>query len=106
MSFINHDHLEEKELVPGFNGKFIHSENMTFAFWRVKEGSIAPEHKHPHEQVLIIIEGNFEFTLNGETKIIEPGMSVNIPSNAVHSGKAITDCYLIDVFHPIREDFK
>ena len=80
MSFINHDQIEEKELVPGFNGKFIHSENMTFAYWRAKEGSLAPEHNHPHEQVLIVLEGNFEFTLNGETKIIKGTFSLIIYS--------------------------
>ncbi len=106
MTFINLEKLIERELIPGFNGKFVHSENMTFAFWKIKTGSIAPEHKHPNEQVLIVIDGDFELTLEGETNVVKPGMCVNIKSNAIHSGKAITDCYLIDVFHPVREDFK
>jgi hypothetical protein len=26
--------------------------------------------------------------------------------NVVHSGKAVTDCRVVDVFHPVREDFR
>ena len=52
------------------------------------------------------IEGEFEMTVGEETKIYKPGMLVKIPSNVVHSGKAITDCKLTDVFCPCREEYK
>ncbi len=29
-----------------------------------------------------------------------------IPGDVPHSGRSITDCYLIDVWHPTREDYK
>jgi len=106
MSYIDLSQIEEKEVVSGFIAKFVHSENMTFAYWTIKAGSSLPEHSHPHEQVANIIKGKFEFTLDGETQIINPGTTVIIPSNVMHSGKAITDCYIIDVFYPIREDYK
>jgi quercetin dioxygenase-like cupin family protein len=106
LSFENLDKIEAKELMPGFLGKFIHSDNMTVAHWKIKAGSTAPVHKHEHEQVAIVIEGKFEFTLDNETKLITPGSSVVIPSNVPHGGTAKTDCYLIDIFYPAREDFK
>ncbi|MFX0065266.1 MAG: cupin domain-containing protein [Candidatus Hermodarchaeota archaeon] len=106
MSYIDLSQIEEKELVSGFIVKFVHSENMTFAYWTIKAGSSLPEHSHPHEQVANIIKGKFEFTIDGATQIINPGTTVIIPSNAKHSGKAITDCFIIDVFYPIREDYK
>ena len=28
-----------------------------------------------------------------------------IPSNATHSGRAITACRILDVFYPLREDY-
>ncbi|NHJ49602.1 MAG: cupin domain-containing protein [Asgard group archaeon] len=106
MSFEDLDKIESKELVPGFFGKFIHSDNMTIAYWKIKAGSTAPVHKHVHEQIAIVIEGEFEFILDKETKLLTPGTSVIIPSNVQHGGTAKTDCYLIDIFHPVREDFK
>ena len=98
--------LEVREIIPGFFGRFIHMDTYSLAFWEIKSGSALPEHAHIHEQSSQVLEGRFEMTVNGETRIYEPGMVVTIPSNIPHSGKALTDCKLIDVFCPVREDYK
>lgn len=46
-----------------------------------------------------------EFTINGETQVLRPGIAAHIPSNVPHSAKAIIECKLIDCFFPVREDF-
>jgi len=106
MPFINLENIAGKEIVPGFTAQFVHSEHMTFSYWQVKAGAVLPEHSHPHEQVANLIAGKFEMTVAGETKIIEPGMVAIIPPEAKHSGRALTDCYILDVFYPIREDYR
>jgi len=106
MGFINIENIVAREIVPGFTARFVHSENMTFSYWQVKEGAVLPEHSHPHEQVANLIAGKFEMTVAGETRTIEPGMVAVIPSEAKHSGRALTDCYILDVFYPIREDYR
>jgi quercetin dioxygenase-like cupin family protein len=53
-----------------------------------------------------MIEGKFELTVDAEAKILTPGAVVIVPPNVPHSGKAITDCRIIDVFHPVREDYR
>ena len=106
MAFINLADVEEKVLVPGTRVQFVHSENMTFAYWMFEAGAELPDHSHPHEQVANIIEGELELTLDGKAVIIKPGQVVVIPSGVSHSGKAITDCKIIDVFYPIREDYR
>ena len=78
---------------------------MTLAFWEVKAGSPLPEHAHHHEQVANVLEGEYELTVNGETRRLRAGEAVIIPSNVPHSGIAITDCKLLDVFSPVREDY-
>ncbi len=93
------------ELIPGFRGKFQHGANMTIVYWEIDEGSELPEHSHEHEQIATVYEGKFELTIDGSTKILEPGMVAVIPSNAIHSGKAVTNCKLTDVFSPVREDY-
>lgn len=106
MPFIQLSDIQSKELLPGFSVKFIHTEKMTLAYWDIKAGSVLPEHSHPHEQVAAqVISGAFELILEGESKVMKAGDVAVIPSNAVHSGKAITDCQLLDVFSPVREDY-
>jgi len=97
---------DERELVAGFNAKLIHMEGMTIAHVHAKEGAILPEHFHIHEQVTNIIQGKLEMTMNGKTRVCEPGDVVMIPSNLPHSARALTDCYVIDCFQPVREDYK
>ncbi|MFQ6078095.1 MAG: cupin domain-containing protein [Thermodesulfobacteriota bacterium] len=106
MRFLNLHELEEKQFVPGFKGHFVHSENMTFAYWDIEAGAVLPEHSHPHEQVASMIAGEFELTVNGETRLLRPGSVAIIPSDAVHSGRALTTCRIIDVFYPVREDYR
>ena len=97
---------EPKEIIPGFFARFLHTENISIVFWEAKAGSTFPEHSHIHEQIATIQEGKFQLTINGETKILEEGVVAVIPSNAKHSGIALTDCKLMDVFYPVREDYR
>ena len=103
---MNLNALPSKELMPGYHGKMVHGDQLTWAFWTVEKGAVVPEHQHPHEQIMHVVEGDFEFTLDGETKICKPGDIVHISSNLPHSGKAITPCKLMDVFSPVREKYK
>ncbi len=79
---------------------------MTLSHLKVDCGAILAEHQHPQEQVVNMLQGELEMTINGETRILRPGDVAIIPSNAPHSGRAITECWIIDAFHPIREDYQ
>ena len=98
--------IEPREVIKGYHGRFIHTENYTLGYWEVEAGSEIPLHSHVHTQTTQVIEGRFEMTVGGETRVYEPGMVVIIPSHVEHGGKAITDCKLYDVFCPVREDYK
>jgi quercetin dioxygenase-like cupin family protein len=106
MPFITLSDVGEREMFPGFRARFVHTDRMTCAYWTISAGALLPEHAHPHEQVSNIIRGRFEMTLDGETQTIEPGGVVVIPSGTKHRGRALTDCYILDVFVPVREDYR
>ncbi|TNF77484.1 MAG: cupin domain-containing protein [Bacteroidetes bacterium] len=98
--------LHERELIPGFRGKFVHGEALSLAFWEVDPGATVPEHKHEHEQIMHVVEGQFEFTLDGLTRVYGPGDIVLIPPYATHSGRALGECRLMDIFSPVREEYR
>jgi quercetin dioxygenase-like cupin family protein len=95
-----------KEIAPGFQSKLIHTAGNTFNFIEVKAGNAVPLHTHIHEQSSFVLEGQFEMTIAGETRLLEPGTYCIIPSLVPHGGKAITNCKLLDVFNPVRQDYK
>jgi quercetin dioxygenase-like cupin family protein len=106
MGFLHLNDVDERELIPGFHVRFIHSGNMTMAYWDIEAGAELPLHSHPHEQVANVLEGEIEFVLGEETRIGGPGTVVVIPGDVPHSGKAVTRCRILDVFHPVREDYR
>ncbi len=95
-----------KEIMPGYHGKLVHTQNMSLAFWEVEKGAEVPEHSHMNEQVMQVLEGSFQFTLDGKTQVYGPGDLVIIAPHIPHSGKALTACKLMDAFSPTREEYK
>jgi quercetin dioxygenase-like cupin family protein len=98
--------VKTHEIMPGFHGKFVHTDNMTFAYWTVAKGAVLPEHKHHHEQVVNMLEGELEITAGGVTHLLRAGDILPIPGNTLHSGRAHTDVKVLDVFNPVREDYR
>ena len=98
--------IPEKELAKGIRGRYFHTNSTTIGFVDIDKGAILPAHSHMHEQTTQITEGQLEMTIDGITQILEPGVITLIPSNVVHSAKALTDCKVVDIFSPVREDYK
>ena len=106
MPFIELENLFSKEIIPGYSARAVHTGTLTFMYWTVKAGAVMPQHTHMHEQVAHVLHGSFELTVAGETKVLEPGTIAVIPPQVPHGGRALTDCSLLDVFYPEREDYK
>jgi quercetin dioxygenase-like cupin family protein len=106
MTCYSSSQIQQKQLFPGCRARLVHTQNMTISQVNLDAGALVPEHAHDHEQVSNVISGKFEFTIDGETHILGPGDVAVIPSRASHVGKALTDCYILDVFYPVREDYK
>ncbi len=106
MPFEDLSDKQAREVLPGYRARFVHGEKMTVAFWHIEAGARMPEHTHPHEQMSMVQEGRFELTVDGETRVVEPGIVAVIPGDAPHGGVAITECRIMDSFCPVREDYR
>jgi quercetin dioxygenase-like cupin family protein len=103
MPFIDTNSLDVIERLPGWYGRYFHSPSMTFAHYDFLRGASIHEHFHPQEEVYEVIEGELEMTIDGTTQIIRPGLTAIVPSNALHSVKALTDGRAIIVDYPLRD---
>ncbi|MCU0335521.1 MAG: cupin domain-containing protein [Chitinophagaceae bacterium] len=106
MPFLKFDEIAACEIAPGFHSQLLHTGSQTLNFIEVDAGSEVPLHSHVHEQLSFVLEGQFEMTIAGEVQVLEPGRFCHIPSGVQHGGRALTHCRLLDVFTPLREDYK
>ncbi|RMF93460.1 MAG: cupin domain-containing protein [Nitrospinota bacterium] len=107
MYFIDPSELEAKELFPGVTMRAAWGEKIMLSFIDLGPHSVVPEHKHPHEQMGIVLEGEFEFTIGGETKVVKAGEAYYIPSNVPHSVRTPAQkARALDIFSPPREEYK
>jgi quercetin dioxygenase-like cupin family protein len=94
-------------IFPGVDIFTAAGENLMISIVELQPNSVVEPHSHPHEQMGILLEGEFTFTIGGHTKKITPGEIWRIPSNVVHSvvnGPKFSKA--IDVFCPVREDYR
>ena len=74
----------------------------------IQAGSVVPVHSHPEEQAGYVVAGTLEFTMQGETTTVGPGGVFFIPGNVEHSVvvKGTESARVVDIFSPIRDDYK
>ena len=62
-----------------------------------------PTHHHVEQQIAIVLSGELNLTVGGETRAMHAGECVVIPPHVPHGGAAGPEgCTVIDVFTPPR----
>ena len=99
--------VRRRQLAPGFTVRTIWGEKTMMSLVEISPNSSVPNHAHPHEQSGIVLQGEFEFTIGGETKQVRQGDAYVIPGGVEHSLVASDGWALaLDIFSPPREDYK
>ena len=70
-----------------------------------EKGGCGPLHHHPHTQITYVVSGVFEFTIDGETRIVRAGDTMLKTDGVVHGCTCLEAGILLDIFTPYREDF-
>jgi unsaturated pyranuronate lyase len=73
--------------------------------WEFDKGAVAARHSHPHEQIVVMVEGRLKLIVGGAERILGPDDIVVIPPDIPHEAEALEDTVVIDIFSPPREDF-
>jgi quercetin dioxygenase-like cupin family protein len=98
--------LSVREIFPGLRARVVHSARVSESWVEADAGAGFPEHQHPHEQIVNMLEGELEITVGGITHLLTPGCVLVIPPDVPHSGRAITACRVLDVFAPTRDEYR
>jgi len=94
-----------QELAPGIRRRYVTTGRMTVAHFNLSRGAVVPKHSHDHEQLSHVVSGVLKFTVAGDEAIVRAGEGIQIPSWAEHSVEVLEDCYVIDTFAPVRQDW-
>lgn len=68
-------------------------------------GAVGSLHSHPHTQITYVLDGEFEFEINGTKKIVKKGDTMLKKDGIVHGCICLKAGKLLDVFTPMRKDF-
>ena len=89
---------------------FEHGADVSFFVVYVSTGNGPDKHRHPYEETFVILDGNIEFIVDGETTMIEGGKIAIVPANTWHEFKNRSETPALTVnIHPapkiIQEDW-
>lgn len=94
-----------KELAPGVRARVFWGDDLMLMVADLDPHAEVPAHKHPHEQAGIVLEGELEFVVAGELRMLHAGDIYLIPSNSEHRAKTGEGpAKVLDIFTPLRED--
>lgn len=68
-------------------------------------GAAGAPHSHPHTQLTYVLEGEFEFEIDGVKSVVRKGDTLFKLPNARHGCRCLKKGALLDTFTPCREDF-
>ena len=95
--------VEPVEFVPGLEFRPVLGENTLTNFVRFEPHTEAPVHVHEEEQIVIVLEGEFEFSIDGDVRTMRPGDVAVVPPWVPHGARTLdTRCTEVDVFTPPR----
>ena len=72
---------------------------------KLDAGSRMPEHKHPQEQIVHILEGRMKLIVSGVPHELKGGESFYLASNVPHGVETMEDTMVLDTFSPPRDDY-
>jgi len=83
-----------------------HTDRLMISFVEFEPDAVVEEHSHPHDQMGILIEGQLEFFIGEERRVLALGEMWRIPGGVLHRAVAgPSGAKALDVFHPVREDY-
>ena len=99
--YVNVDALTPVEFLPGLGFRPVLGQKAMTNFVSFEPGAIAPRHVHEEEQIVVVIEGEFTFDLDGDVRVMRKGDVAVVPSWVPHGAWTTdTHCLEIDVFSP------
>jgi unsaturated pyranuronate lyase len=102
-TYVELDAVDMVEFVDGLEFRPVVGERMMVNFVHYAPNTEAPSHAHAEEQITFVIDGEFEFDLDGDARTMRRGTAVHVPPGVPHGARTLAStCFEVDVFAPPR----
>ncbi|MGH9070452.1 MAG: cupin domain-containing protein [Acidimicrobiales bacterium] len=92
------------QFVPGLEFRYLLGERTMLMAVHFDPYTEAPSHVHDEEQITLVVDGELEFELDNEVRVLRPGQVAVIPANVRHAARTKeVPCLEYDVFNPPRQ---
>ena len=81
-------------------------DHMLMVEFRLAAGHQLPLHSHPHEQSGYLVNGRMRMKIGENNYALYPGDNWCVPSGVIHQVDVIEDCVVVEVFSPVREEYR
>lgn len=101
--FVTVQDIDPVEFVPGLAFRPVIGEASMANFVTFAPHTVAPLHVHEEEQIVVVVDGEFDFEIDGDVRTMRPGDVAVVPPWVPHGAQTReTGCTEIDIFTPPR----
>ena len=94
------------EICPGIKRQTVISGKAMYQMIaQLDAGSKMPQHRHPQEQIVYILEGRMRLIVDGTPNEMTTGDSFYLAGNVPHGVETIDKTRVLDTFSPPREEY-
>lgn len=104
--WVEHGQTEPSPSGPGVTRRVLaYTDGLMCVENTFEKGAVGALHSHPHTQITYVVSGEFDFTIDGETRTVRAGDTLLKEDGVLHGCTCLEAGVLLDIFTPMREDF-
>jgi quercetin dioxygenase-like cupin family protein len=91
MTYHDWKHEKGRTVAHGYNRGVAVGNELMMAHVRLEPGTITASHRHAYEEIVYVVSGCWEITVNGETTVVGADQTLTVPPHAEHSAVALEE---------------
>jgi quercetin dioxygenase-like cupin family protein len=107
MDFVKTGNAKSFTPEPGMKRQVLaHSDQLMLVRHYFEQGWVGVRHSHPHHQLVYVVSGAIRVDVDGREFDVHAGDSFVVDGGVEHQASALEASEVLDVFTPVREDYR
>jgi quercetin dioxygenase-like cupin family protein len=107
MDFVKTGDAQSFTPEPGMKRQVLaHSDQLMLVRHYFEAGWVGARHSHPHHQLVYVVTGAIRVDVDGRVFDVRAGDSFVVDGGVEHQASALEKSEVLDVFTPVREDYR